>query len=106
MVTRHRRARRWSGVSRSPPARSRRKQLTARRQLRAGLDECLEVLLGHVVVVTLETSARDPCALGERVQLVVAHVADQVRPATPSEPPDRLVDQNCHCCHCAVASRP
>jgi predicted metal-dependent HD superfamily phosphohydrolase len=30
------------------------------------------------------------------VELVVAHVADQVRPPTALEPPDRLIDQHCH----------
>ena len=43
-----------------------------------GGHECVVPLLGHVVVVTLEATARNPLCRSEVVQLVVRRVADQV----------------------------
>ncbi len=79
-------------------------QLSTRRQRRACADQVVEVLLGHVVVIALKPAARYPGPFRKRMQLVVAHVTDQMRPSPALEPPDRLVDQHCHGRHCAVTS--
>ena len=54
---------------------------------------------GHVVVVTLETVARDSQASSEPVQLVVARVADQMRESHSvmvGVAPHRRVDKDGH----------
>jgi hypothetical protein len=55
-----------------------------------------EQAFGDVVVIALETPSRDPECLGELVQLVVAHVAHEVRPPLTSEPPAGRVNQDRH----------
>jgi len=71
-------------------------QLTTRRRRGTGGDHVGVVLLGDVVVVTLERSPRDPHPLGEVVQLGERRIADQVRPLPAAEPPHRFVDEHGH----------
>ena len=81
MVTRsfaYRRARRSSGLESQAGGAQPAKQFPARGDLCSGNDQIVEVLLGDVVVVPLEPSARDPCPLGERMQLVIADIADEM----------------------------
>ena len=47
-------------------------------------------------MVALERPARDAQVGGEGMQLVVALVADQVRPQAIAEGPDRWIDEDCH----------
>ena len=54
------------------------------------------MVLGHVVVVALESTARDPDETGEGVQFVETLVTDEVTPALPAPPPPALVDQHRH----------
>jgi predicted metal-dependent HD superfamily phosphohydrolase len=62
----------------------------------AGGDQLGSVLLGDVVVVSLEPAAGDAGAVSEVVQLVVGRVADQMAPLLASPPPASLVDQDGH----------
>ena len=71
--------------------------------LRAGLDEFDAVLLGDVVVVTLEAAAWDAGAICEVVEFVVRRVADQVAPFLAPPPPSGLVDQDRHGVHPATS---
>ena len=54
------------------------KQFPARRHLRSGGDQLVEIFFGHVVVVALEAAARDPCPFGKRMQFVVADITDEM----------------------------
>ncbi len=58
----------------------------------------------HVVVVALEGPRRDAELLREGVQLVVRHVADQVRPELAAPRPHRRVDQDGHRCSTTSAA--
>src|SRR5690349_4917299 len=69
-------------------------QLARGDRLRAELDGTSAEASGHVVVIALERATRDPELLGERVQLVVGLVADEVRPPLAAMRPDRLVDED------------
>ncbi len=60
------------------------------------LDQLGAVLLGDVVVVTLESPTRDAGSIGERVQFLVRGVAHQVAPLLAPPPPPGLVDQDRH----------
>src|SRR5690606_32234221 len=51
-------------------------------------------LLGHVVVVALESSPEKPDSGGERVQLVERLVRDEMRPQLPVPRPDRSIDKD------------
>ena len=94
----------FGGAQSQPRCTQSPQQLATRSQQRAGAHQVVEVFLGNVVVVPLKPAARDPCLLGEGMQFVVAHIADEMRPPTPLEPPDGGVDQHCHGRHCAVTS--
>ena len=59
-------------------------------------DHGVSVLLGNVVVVALERTARDAEALSEGVELVVRFIADEMAPLSTVEPPARLVHQDRH----------
>jgi hypothetical protein len=61
---------------------------------RTGLDHLGPILLGNVVVISLEPTPRDPLALGERVQFIERCIAHQVTPATFAEPPSGLIDED------------
>jgi len=71
-------------------------ELTALDLQRAGGDELGSMLVGHVVVVTLEPSAREPGRVGERPELVERLVAHEVAPLPAAPPPPGLVDQDRH----------
>ena len=55
----------------------------------AGGDEPGVRLVGHVVVIAIESAARDAVRRGERVQLVEVAVADQMRPQPAVRGPQR-----------------
>ena len=63
---------------------------------RACRDEALDGLLGHVVVVAIESTPRDVLRRGEGVQLGQIVVADEVRPESSVGWPPRRVDQDGH----------
>ena len=81
-----RRAEAKSGLAQSP------NQFDARHLDGASGDQAIAVLLGHVVVVPLKSSPRDPVGLGETMELIERGVAHQVAPAPFTEPPVRTVD--------------
>lgn len=69
---------------------------------RTGRDELGPVLIRHVVMVTLEPTAREPGRVGERPELVERVVAHQVAPLAVAPPPPGLVDQDRHLCQAAT----
>ncbi len=63
---------------------------------RARRDELGSVLIRHVVMVTLESTSRDPGRIGERPELVERVVAHQMAPLAVAPPPPGLVDEDRH----------
>ena len=59
-------------------------------------DELGSVLIRHVVMVTLESTSRDPGRIGERPELVERVVAHQMAPLAVAPPPPGLVDEDRH----------
>jgi predicted metal-dependent HD superfamily phosphohydrolase len=47
-------------------------------------------------MVTLEPAARNPCLIGELVELVIRHVTHQMTPLLAIKPPAGVIDQDCH----------
>lgn len=70
--------------------------LARRCRNRTGLDHLCVVLGRDVVVVAVESLARDPLCGGEGMQLLEALVADEVRPDPSVGLPPGLVDAHRH----------
>jgi predicted metal-dependent HD superfamily phosphohydrolase len=62
----------------------------------AGGDQLRSELLGDVVMVALESSARDPVRRREGVEFVVGDIAHEVAPPPAPVVPTRFVDQDRH----------
>ena len=69
-------------------------QFTARRGDGSGADDHLEVLLGNVIVIALETPAGKTDRVDEVVQFFEAGITDEVRPPSAAVPPQWLVDED------------
>ncbi len=71
-------------------------ELPALDDLRSGGDHLVSILLGDVVVVTLEPSTRDPDPVGELDEFLVRHIGDEVTPPATLEPPAGFVHEDRH----------